>query len=87
MSDAKDRFRKLRGHREMKFLMTALEAPANRSAGQRKKSRVVSRQSSRHPAAFNSDRDIAVLRSVEGQRGATAGHWRIWDLSQGNPSD
>ena len=36
-----------------------LGGSANRRALQRKKSRVVSRQRSRHPAAFNSDRDIA----------------------------
>ena len=59
LDDAKDRFRKLRGHRDMKQLMAALDKRTRHYPIRRTEGRVASRTRSRHTASFNSERDIA----------------------------
>jgi transposase-like protein len=57
-SDAKHRFRKLRGYRELKPLLAALEKHIVMSNPLNSRSRSITTMS-RHPASFNSGRDIA----------------------------
>ena len=49
LSDAKGRFRKLRGHRDMKLLLAALKARSTDAIAGRTQGRVASRMRSRHP--------------------------------------
>jgi hypothetical protein len=59
LSDAKGRFRKLRGDRDMKTLLAALKSQVRRRHRCRTQGRVALRMRSRHPAAFKRLRDIA----------------------------
>ena len=68
LSDAMGRFRTRRGYREMNFLLAARKPDVIATTKAERKARVASSNRSRHPAAFNNDRDIAHQSDAHGYR-------------------